>query len=130
MKKLMCMIMALTVFSSSAFAGDCTWTLGVKKAEGGYLYSDSCHARVGVTLRDNDDYKVEVEALRKTIDTQKLIIDKADERTILWRNESYEQFERLQKQQSLNNYEKTLWFVLGIVVTSAAVYGAGQLRGN
>jgi hypothetical protein len=114
--------------TSAAHAADCTWTLGVKKTEGGYLYTDACHNRVGLTLKDNDDYKIEVEALRKTIDIQKLVIDKADERTILWRNESYEQFDRLQKQASMNEYQKTLWFILGVVVTSAAVYGAGQLK--
>ena len=128
MKNLMSMIVTLTMISSSVFAADCTWSLGTKKVEGGYLYTDACHNRVGITLRDNDDYKIEVEALRKTIDTQKLVIDKADERTILWRNESYEQFDRLQKQQAASEYNKVLWFVLGVVVTSAAVYGAGQLK--
>lgn len=128
MKKLICLIISFGMFTNIAFAGDCKWADGTKKVEGGYLYTDSCHNRVGVTLRDNDDFKVEVEALRKTIDLQKLVIEKADERTILWRNESYEQFDRLQKQASMNEYQKTLWFVLGIVVTSAAVYGAGQLR--
>lgn len=128
MKKLMCLIMAVTMACSSAFAGDCKWADGTKKVEGGYLYTNDCHARVGLTLRDNDDLKIEVQELRKTIDVQKLVIEKADERTILWRNESYEQFDRLQKQASMNEYQKTLWFVLGIVVTSAAVYGAGQLK--
>jgi len=129
MKKLMSLVMAVTMLSSSAFGADCKWADGVKKQETGYyLYTPECHGRVGLLVKDNDDFKTEVEALRKTIDLQKLVIDKADERTILWRNESYEQFDRLQKQSAASEYNKVLWFVLGVVVTSAAVYGAGQLK--
>lgn len=129
MKKLMTMIITVCVLlNSTAFAGECKWSTGISKIEGGYFYNNDCHNKVGLTLRDNDDLKVEVEALRKTIDLQKQVIEKADERIILWRNESYEQFERLQKQAQYQQTNNMLWFVLGIVVTSAAVYGAGQLK--
>lgn len=114
------------MFGNIALA-DCKWS-DVKPTTGGYLYSESCHARVGLTLRDNDDLNIQVTALRKSMELKDLALDKADQRTILWRNESYEQFDRLNKQASMNEYQKTLWFILGIVVTSAAVYGAGQLK--
>jgi hypothetical protein len=129
MKKLIATMMTVCVLSNSmAFAADCKWSTGITPQGTGYLYTPECHAKVGLTLRDNDDFKIQVDALRKTIDTQKLIIEKADERTILWRNESYEQFDRLQKQAQYSQTNNVLWFVLGIVVTSAAVYGAGQLK--
>ncbi len=127
MKKLVSLVLALSMLSSTAFA-ECKWATGVTKIEGGYFYSNECHGRVGMLVKDLEDRETEVAALRKTIELKDLVITKADERTILWRNESYEQFDRLQKQASLSRKNETLWFILGIVVTSAAVYGAGQLR--
>lgn len=127
MKKIIGVFLSAMIVSQTLFA-ECKFSTDIVKKETGYLYTNSCHALMGIALRDNDDLKVEVEALRKTIDIQKQVIEKADERTILWRNESYEQFERLQKQAELSSRNEMLWFVLGIVVTSAAVYGAGQLK--
>lgn len=113
---------------SSPALAECKWATGIKKTEGGYLYSDECHGRVGFLVKDVDDLNKEVESLRKTIDLKNLALDKADERVMLWRKESYEQFQYLQTQQQLARKNETLWFVLGIVVTGAAVWGAGQLR--
>ena len=113
--------------STQAYA-ECKWAEGVKKAENGYLYSSECHGKVGTIIKDLEDREVEVVNLRKGLELKDLVVQKADERIILWRNESYEQFERLQKQSELANRNQTLYFILGIVVTGAAVWGAGQLK--
>lgn len=128
MKKLINVFVCLAMLSSSSAFAECKWATGIKKTEGGYLYSDECHGRVGLLVKDMDDLNKEVESLRKTIDLKNLALDKADERVMLWRKESYEQFQYLQAQQELARKNETLWFVLGIVVTGAAVWGAGQLR--
>jgi hypothetical protein len=128
MKKIMSLILSASVFLSSTAFAECKWATGVTKVEQGYLYTPECHARVGTTVKDLEDRETEVAALRKTIELKDLVITKADERTVLWRNESYEQYDRLMKQQELSRKNETLWFVLGIVVTGAAVWGAGQLR--
>lgn len=128
MKKLISLALAVSMFMSTTALAECKWTEGVKKVENGYLYTEECHGRVGIIVKDNDDLKVEVNNLLKTIELKDLVIAKADERTILWRNESYEQFDRLQKQSELDHKNELLWFALGIVVTGAAVWGAGQLR--
>jgi hypothetical protein len=128
MKKLMSIVLAASLFVSGTAMAECKWAEGIKKEADGYLYSPECHARVGVVVKDNDDLKVEVTNLRKSIELKDLALVKADERVMLWRNESYEQFERLQKQSELANRNQYLWFALGIVVTGAAVWGAGQLR--
>jgi hypothetical protein len=100
----------------------------VKRTEAGFLYTADCHSRVGILTKDLDDRAIEVESLRKAILLKDAALDVADQRTMLWRKESYEQFERLQKQTEMSRKTETLWFVLGIVVTGAAVWGAGQLR--
>lgn len=106
---------------------DCKWA-DIKKVEGGYLYSESCHGRVGVLVKDLEDREIEVVNLRKGLELKDLALQKSDERIMLWRDESYEQFERLKKQSELTNRNQYLWFVLGIVVTGTAVWSAGQLR--
>lgn len=127
MKKLINLILVVTMISSTAFA-ECKWAEGVKKADGGYLYTIDCHARVGVTLKDNDDYKIEVKELRKTIEFKDLALKKADERTEEWMKATYKLEERVDKIESAANKTKWLYFILGVVATSAAVYGAGQLK--
>lgn len=128
MKNVIAILMSVVLFSSSVFAADCKWATDITETTGGFLYTKACHNRVGLTLRDNDDLKIEVDSLRKTVDVQKDIIAKSDERVIVWRNESYEQFARLQKQAEYSQTNNILWFVLGVVVTSAAVHAAGQLK--
>jgi hypothetical protein len=121
-------ISVVVLLTSFAHATDCKWADGVKPVDNGYLYTKECHGRVGILVKDNDDLNIEVANLRKSIDLKNLALDKADERIILWRNESYEQFDRLQKQIEASKKNDMLWFALGIVVTGAAVWGAGQLR--
>ena len=128
MKKLFTLILATSLITSNVAFAECKWTDGVKKVEGGYLYSNECHGRVGVLIKDLEDRETEVVNLRKGLELKDLALKTADERTMLWRKESYDQYDYLMKQQQLSRKNETLWFVLGIVVTGAAVWGAGQLR--
>ena len=127
MKTILALVLSISLLGTSALA-DCEWSTGIKKVEGGYLYSNDCHGRVGVLVKDLEDRESEVKALREGLRLKDLALDVADKRTMLWREESYEQFDRLQKQIESSKKNDTLWFVLGIVVTGAAVWGAGQLR--
>lgn len=127
MKRIIALVLSISLFGTSALA-DCEWSTGIKQVEGGYLYSNDCHGRVGVLVKDLEDRESEVKALREGLRLKDLALDVADKRTMLWREESYEQFDRLQKQIESSKKNDTLWFVLGIVVTGAAVWGAGQLR--
>lgn len=128
MKKITSLVMVVALLLSSNAFAECKWTEGVKKVENGYLYTNECHGRVGVLVKDLEDRETEVVNLRKGLELKDLALAKADERIMLWRDESYEQYERLQKQSELANRNQYLWFALGIVVTGAAVWGAGQLR--
>mgnify|MGYP003332930058 CR=1 FL=1 len=128
MKKLICLILATSMFSNIALA-DCKWA-EVKKVEGGFLYPDGCHDRVGKIVKDNDDYKIETEALRKTIDLKDLTIQKADERTELWRNTTFKVEDRLNNLESAAKTNQWVYFGLGVLSVFAAGYAAKQIYGG
>lgn len=128
MKGFINFVLIISMFFSNVTFADCKWAEGVKKVEGGYLYSNECHGRVGKMVQDLEDRETEVVNLRKGLELKDLVIQKADERIISWRNESYEQYDRLQKEIDHSRKNDMLWFALGIFVTGAAVWGAGHLR--
>lgn len=128
MKKILNILMCFSILASQQSFAECDFSKDIQKTEKGYLYTNECHGRVGVLVKDNLDKDSEIKDLRLSIDYKDQALAKADERIMLWRNESYNQFDRLQTQYQYSDKQKWLWFALGIVVTSAAVYGAGQLK--
>ena len=129
MKKLICTVLAMTMFANVAMA-DCKWAEGTKKVEGGYLYTPECHGRVGILVKDLDDRAVEVEALRKTIELKDLTIQKADERTQLWRDTTFKVEDRLTKIENAADTNKWVYFGLGVLSVFAAGYAAKQVYGG
>jgi len=129
MKRIMCATLAVAMFSNVALA-DCKWADGIKKTEGGYLYTPECHAKVGVTLRDNDDLKIEVKELRKTIELKDLAIKTADQRTQEWMDTSFKLEKRIDNIESAANKNKWVYYGLGVLTVFAAGYAAKQVYGG
>jgi len=129
MKKLVCLIIAFGMFSNIAMA-ECKWATGVTKVETGYLYSNDCHGRVGLLVKDVDDYKIEVTELRKTIDLKDLALTKADQRVELWQTTAVKMEDRLNKVESAANTQKWIYLGLGVLTVFAAGYAAKQIYGG
>jgi len=72
--------------------------------------------------------QVQVDRLSKSITLKDLALDKADQRMMNWRDESYNQHERLLKQQKLAKYNDWLYFGGGIGLTILSVWAAGQIK--
>lgn len=113
----------------------CDWKTIRKVGDSGYLYSADCHKSVGQLKnkaeeleKANSERQKQVEKLGKTIELKDLALDKADQRIINWRNETYNQHDRLLRQQKLAKYNDWLYFGGGIAVTILSVWAAGQLR--
>lgn len=119
-------ILLISLIGNLAFA-DCDYSK-IQKVDGGFLYSREIHLCVGEMKQDLEIATQKLDKLNKAIELKDLTISKADERTTMWRNESYEQFERLQKQNNLLRQNETLYFILGVVVMGASVWASGQLR--
>lgn len=125
MKILLCLLLA---FNPILVFADCDFKTGIEKQETGYLYTTDCHKRVGKMVKDLEDSETEIKALRKNIELKDLALVKSDKQVMLWREETYEQHERLLKIHNASDREKWIWFALGVVVMGGATYAAGQLR--
>jgi len=67
------------------------------------------------------------ESLNKSLQLQDLQIQKATDQIQLLEHQNKRLYDSLQQDKSMNNYERVLWFGLGVIGTGAAVYGAGKL---
>lgn len=129
------LILVFLLIPNLAFA-ECKWATGVAgpylwndKLQDGYMaYSIDCHKRVGKLVQDEDDLKLENTELRKSLELKDLAIQNSYKEIDLWKVEAMNQNDKLNKVQKASRIEKWVWFGLGVVVTGAAVYGAGQLK--
>lgn len=127
MKKIISTILiAVTLLSTSAMA-DCDYSKIVKNVDGSYTYSKELHICVGEMKRDLDAATVQLGEYKKVIELKDLALTKANERADLWMNTSFKLQDRMNTIDELKSKNQYLAFGLGIVLTSLAVYGAGQL---
>lgn len=119
-------LISLCFFTNTVFA--CNFNTDIKKQDGLYLYTVSCHKEVGKMYMDNKDLLKENEQLEKAYKNLKEDIRLSDKQMRLWRDETYEQHKRLMNVKNASDNEKWLWFGIGVLVMGGAVYGAGQLR--
>jgi len=131
MKKLASLVIIL-ILSSPILA--CDWTKIQKQGEK-YLYPKSCHLEFGKTLVQvkelklaNEVRKLQAEKLEKTIDLKDLALDKADMRTMRWRDESYNQHEKLLRYQTLSRKSNWLYVAGGFGLAILSVWAAGQVN--
>ena len=133
MKHLILCTSMMALLSNPALA--CNWKTDIQKQGSKYLFTKSCYEEVGRLVKTNKELEKanserqkQVEKLGKTIELKDLALDRADKRIMLWRDETYNQQERLLRQQKLAKYNDWMYFGGGIAVTILSVWAAGQLR--
>lgn len=127
MKKLISTVLLFCFMSNVSFA-DCDFSKGITPGPNDtFIYSGECHRKVGSLLQDNAAKDKTIGELNQVITLKDLAIQKADQRTQLWMDTSFKMEDRLNEVDSIYKKNEWLYFALGIVVTGAAVYGAGQL---
>lgn len=109
-----------------AFA-ECNWK-DIKKTDAGFVYPTACHKKVGKMVKDDISRKAQVTKLNKTITLKDLAIDTHLQRTELWRKTSYDLEDRLFKIERHSSRNKWIYFGLGFLGSSVAVWGASRLR--
>ena len=119
--------------SSPSYA--CNWSTDIQKQGSKFLYTASCHKLVGDTVKKarelekaEEEREKAVKKLNDSIKLKDLALYKSDQRMMEWRDESYNQHERLLRQQKLAKFNDWIYFGSGIGLTILSVWAAGQLR--
>lgn len=130
MQKLLTSILTFTMivgYPARVFA-DCDFSTGITKTDAGYLYTPECHKKVGKLVADLKDRETEVGKLNDSIKLKDLAIDTHERRAQLWMDTSMKLEDRVNTIDKYNATSHWLYFGLGVVLTGAAVWGAGYLR--
>lgn len=107
---------------------DCNWATDIKKnPDGSRTYTEECHIVVGKNIKELELRREQVEALNQTIQLKDLAILKLEQRNEIWMNTSIKMNDSLNSYERLRSTNYALYFGLGVVATSLAVWGAGQL---
>lgn len=126
MKKLICLVLLSALFSNLAF-GDCDWSKIKKLPNGDYAYNPLLNICVGKLVQDSQVKEQQVQDLNKAITLKDLAIKDSDARTVLWQKSSNDELDRVQKMESDQKIDSWLYFGLGILTTSLAIWGATQI---
>lgn len=117
----------MTLLINQFALADCN-VRDIKKVNGYYQYTPECHMEFGNTRKELRLRKTQKKHDDKTIELQDLALSKANGRIDNWQNSTYKLEDKLLTIEKNNDRIKWVWFGLGIFVTGAAVWGAGQLR--
>lgn len=129
-RRIASLVLAASLFTAQTGWAECKWAEGVKKAPDGthYDYTKECHKRVGDTVEELDKRRQQVELQQLTIKDLQVIALEYHKEADVFKNGMKKLEDRNNALEKLESKNKVLYFILGVVVTGAAVYGAGQLK--
>ena len=93
-----------------------------------YLYKVDCHIDYGRLRKAEPLYKKQTKELKKSIEMKDLALKYSNERTETWKKTTYKLEDKLLKLEKNHDRMKWVYFGLGIIVMSGAVYTAKQLK--
>lgn len=127
MKLIIATILAFALTCQAALA-DCDYTKIKDNGDGTYLYTKELHICVGIMKKDLEAANKQVLEYKSAIDFKDDALNKANQRITQWQETTFKLQDRMATIDSLENKNKIIYIGLGILITGAAVYGAGQLR--
>jgi hypothetical protein len=93
----------------------------------GFLFSPSAEKQASKAVDDAKYYKELSDLLHNKNELLISELKVQDERLMLYMKSTHELAQEVNRKQNEDFWQKTLYFSLGIVTTSLAVYGAAQL---
>ena len=93
-----------------------------------YAYPVDCHIDYGRLRKAEPLYKKQVKELKKSIEIKDLALKYSNERVENWKKTTYKLEDKLLKLEKNNDRMKWVYFGLGIIVMSGAVYTVKQLK--
>lgn len=134
MKNLLSIFLVLLLLApQSALALECKHEVslleeGQKAPCTGFLFSPDAEKKASQAVDDVKYYKDLSEMYQKRTDLANKELQVMDERLKLYMNTTTELAQEVNRKERQDFWQRTLYFGLGILVTSIAVYGASQLN--
>lgn len=126
MKRLISLFFLFTSLSSLSFA-NCDYSK-IQKVDGGYLYSKDLHICVGEMKRDLKISQEQNSKYLEAISLKDLALEASNKRANEWESASLKLQSNVNDLEKVNHLNKYVYFGIGVLATSAAIYLAGQLR--
>lgn len=128
MRRISVALMIVLALPLQAMA-DCDFTegAGVKKVDGGYLYSKECHIAVGQMKYDLGVAQNQITLLNKSLELKDLAITKADQRVDLWQTSTFKLEDRINTIDQMRSTNNWMYFGLGVLTVFVAGYAASQV---
>lgn len=127
MKKLISILLSISMFSSVSLA-DCDFSTGVTKLpDGNYEYTKACHVKVGQDIIDSQTKDKQLALLNQAIKDKDEAYGYANQRADLWMNTSFKVEDRLNTIESMQKTNNWMYFGLGVLSVFAAGYAANQI---
>lgn len=93
-----------------------------------YAYPVDCHIDYGRLRKAEPLYKKQAKELKKSIEMKDLALKYSNERTETWKETTYKLEDKMLKLEKNHDRMKWIYFGIGIIVMSGAVYTAKQLK--
>lgn len=122
-------ILVLLSFAANSTFADCDFSRDIKKLPSGeYSYTAECHIEVGKRVQESELREKQVLKLNQSLDQKDKALDMAELRIQNWQQTAFKLEDRVNLIEKISDSNRVLYFILGVGVTSLAVFGAGQLR--
>jgi len=93
-----------------------------------FVYSRGCHTDYGRLRVVENERKIQVEHLKKSIEFKDLALATANQRVDVWQKTTYKVEDKLIKLEKSSNRLKWIYFGLGVLIMGGATYGASKLK--
>ena len=122
---ILCFLFPFRVFA------DCDFSKGITAGPNKtFIYTESCHQKVGTVVADDAAKTIQVNDLNKAITLKDLALQDSDKSKQAWMKTSATLEDRLQKVDGLEKKNDILYFGLGVLTTFAAALAAAKLVGK
>lgn len=93
----------------------------------GYLFTDSKTKEIRIQLLEREAYKELNESLEKTNSLYKQNTEMKDQQIKIITEQNTNLAKNLREERSTSNWERFMWFGLGVLATGAALHGLKEI---
>jgi hypothetical protein len=120
--------LSFLIVANPSFAQDVQYLSKDQKAPfEGFLFTAPKASELKDAVIERDNYKLINLSLEKSLELEKKNSELQNQKVNVVLEQNLNLTKSLNEERSMSNWERILWFVLGVVGTGMAVYGASKI---